>query len=153
MLNFRKMYCFFILLFFLANSIESFSQQILWTTEKTDSIEAKYVPIETVVKEALIFYKQYDYYFDRAGYSKENFIRQNNRIMDDWSWISKINKPTALAIRGNTGRGSVIMVLYISDKNINVVLFSNDMLADKNAQRTSDYEKDKFEEWFKTLLN
>lgn len=140
-----------ILLLFLTNS--AFGQQFLWSTLNTDSgIAKKFVPLNNVTKEVLTFYDQYHYYFDLSGYSKKRFIEEINYGFDDWNWINDINELTVYALRSNSGRGSVVMVLCVTKDNVNLILFSNDIMTHENPQ-SGMYYKDKFVGWFKTLLN
>lgn len=132
-----------------------FGQQHLWTTVKNDSDTSgtKYVPLTNVTKEVLTFYDQYDYYFDLSGYSKKRFIEEINYGFDDWTWLYDIKDLTVFALKSNAGRGSLIMVICVSKDNVNLLLFSSDIILHKNPQSTGSYEKDKFARWFKTLLN
>lgn len=133
----------------------AFGQQSLWTTAKSikDSSGIKVVPITNVTKEVLTFYEQYDYYFDLSGYSKKRFIEEIDYGFDDWNWLYDIKDLTVFAMKSNAGRGSMIMVMCVSKENVNLLLFSNDILLHANPQSTGNYEKEKFIKWFKTLLN
>ena len=129
-------------------------QQFLWSTLKSDSGSTKkYVPMDNITKEVLTFYNQYDYYFDLSGYSKTRFIKEVKYGFDDWSWLNSIKDLTIYAVKSNTGRGSVVMVLCVSKDNVNLLLFSSDILAHKNPHGTNQYEKEKFVDLFKSLLN
>ena len=132
-----------------------FGQQKLWTTVKNgnDTSGIKYVSLTNVTKEVLAFYDQYNYYFDLTGYSKKRFIEEINYGFDDWNWLFDIKETTVFALKSNAGRGSLIMVMCVSNENVNLILFSNDILLHKNPQQISPYERDKFAKWFKTLLN
>ncbi len=132
-----------------------FGQQALWSTIKNDNDTSgiRYVPLTNVTNEVLTFYELYNYYFDLSGYSKERFIEEVNYGFDDWNLLYDIKDLTVFALRSNTGRGSHIMVMCVSKDNVNVLLFSNDILLYNNPQRTRSNEKDKFAKWFKTLLN
>ncbi|MDP2176491.1 MAG: hypothetical protein Q8K70_11330 [Bacteroidota bacterium] len=135
-------------------SSTTFAQQFLWSTVLPDSGTAKkYVPLENVETEVLTFYDQYPYYFDLSGYNKQRFIKEITFGFDDWTWLNKIETLTVFAYKSNTGQGSVIMLLCVSKDNVNLLLFSNDIMAHKNPQSTSEYERGKFMKWFKTLLN
>lgn len=141
-----------ILLLTLTNS--AFGQQFLWSTVKSDSGGVKkYVPLSSISKEVLTFYDQYDYYFDLSGYSKKRFIEEINYGFDDWNWLYDIKDLTVYALRSNSGSGSVVMIICVSKDNVNLILFSSDIMAHKNPQSTGRYDKDKFVSWFKTLLN
>ena len=148
-----KKILFALLLVTLTSSV--FGQQRLWTTAKNDNDTSgtKYVPLTNVTKEVLTFYDQYDYYFDLSGYSKKRFIEEINYGFDDWTWLYDIKELTVFALKSNAGRGSLIMVMCVSKDNVNLLLFSSDILLHKNPQSTGSYERDKFSKWFKTLLN
>ena len=113
----------------------------------------KYVPLSSISKEVLTFHDQYKFYFDLSGYSKKRFIEEINYGFDDWNWLYDIKDLTVYAWKSNTGSGSVVMILCVSKDNVNLVLFSSDIMAHENPQTTNEYEKDKFISWFKTLLN
>jgi hypothetical protein len=151
MRNKMKKIGFALLLMILTSS--AFGQQNLWTTVKNDTSGIKYVTLSNVTKEVLIFYDQYDYYFDLSGYSKKRFVEEINYGFDDWNWLYDIKDLTVFALKSNAGRGSLIMVMCVSKDNVNLLLFSNDILLHKNPQSTRSYENDKFVKWFKTLLN
>jgi hypothetical protein len=152
MFNKIKIISLVILILSLTNSVSG--QQFLWSTVKTDSVSGrKYVPINNITKEVITFYDQYDYYFDLSGYSKKRFIEEINYGYDDWSWLYEIKELSVYALKSNTGKGSIIMVLCVSKDNVNLLLFSSDIIAHKNPQSTSQYQKEKFIKWFKTLLN
>ncbi len=140
-----------ILLLNLTNS--AFGQQFLWSTTKSDSAGLKYVPLNNVTEEVLTFYDQYEYYFDFSGYSKKRFAEEINYGFDDWNWLNEIKDLTVSAIRSNSGSGSFVMIMCISKDNVNLIIFSNDILLYSNPQPTGDYSKDKFVSWYKTLLN
>ncbi len=153
MRNKMKKTVFALLLVALTSSV--FGQQSLWATVKSsnDTSGTKYVSLTDVTKEVLTFYDQYDYYFDLSGYSKKRFIEEINYGFDDWNWLYDIKDLTVFALKSNAGRGSLIMVMSVSKDNVNLLLFSNDIILHENPQRTVSYEKDKFARWFKTLLN
>lgn len=153
MRNRIKKIVFALLLVTLTSSV--LGQQRLWTTVKNDNDTSgtKYVPLTNVTKEVLTFYDQYDYYFDLSGYSKKRFIEEINYGFDDWTWLYDIKELTVFALKSNAGRGSLIMVMCVSKDNVNLLLFSSDILLHKNPQSTSSYERDKFAKWFKTLMN
>ena len=144
---------FALLLLTLTSSI--YGQQNLWSTVKNDNDTSgfKFVPLTNVTKEVLTFYNQYNYYFDLSGYSKKRFIDEINYGFDDWKWLYDIKDLAVFALKSNAGRGSFIMVMCVSKDNVNLLLFSNDILLHKNPLSTGSYKKDNFIDWFKTLLN
>lgn len=142
---------FVILLLTLTTS--SFGQQYLWSTVKNDSSHVKYVPLSNITKEVVTFYNQYNYYFDLSGFSKKRFIEEINYGFDDWTWLNDIKDLTVYAVRSNTGSSSVVMIICVSRDNVNLILFSSDIMAHENPQATDPYDKDKFVRWFKTIMN
>ena len=134
-------------------SFSAFGQQFLWSTVKSDEAGVKYVPLNNVTDEVLTFYDQYNHYFDLSGYSKKRFIEETNYGFDDWNWLYDVKDLTVFALKSNSGRGSFVMILCVSKDNVNLIMFSNDILLDSNPQSTGDYHKDRFVSLFKTLLN
>lgn len=138
---------------FAALTSSAFGQQYLWTTVKNDTSGVKYVPLSNVTKEVLTFYDQYDYYFDLTGFSKKRFIEEINYGFENWNWLYDIKELTVSAVKSNSGSGSLIMIMCISKNNVDLLIFSNDVVLKENPQLTSSYEKNKFISWFKTILN
>ncbi|WP_288956161.1 hypothetical protein [uncultured Polaribacter sp.] len=141
------------ILFILLNS-SAFGQQFLWSTIEKDSIAEKHIPLEYVNNEILKFYDHYEKHYDLSGYSKKRFIEEIDYGFDDWKWINDINDLTVFAVKSNTGSGSVVLVMFISEKNINLIIFSNQVLGRNfNYQSNYEFERKKFETWLKTLMN
>ncbi len=146
-----------ILLFCLSILTQTLSaQQFLWTT--AESTELKYIPIENVTSEVLNFYDFYDYYLDASGYSKSNFLKKLERYgesIENWKLLKKriieVEELTAFALKDNLGEGSVILIVLISKKGVDMVAFTNNF--ELNVIDTSPYDKQKFERWFNSLLN
>lgn len=149
----NKIKKFGLIIFLSALTSSVFGQQFLWTTVKSDSVGTKYTPLNNVTKEVLTFYDQYKFYYDLSGYSKKRFIEEIDYGFDDWNWLNDIKDLTVFALRSNTGSGSVVLIMCISKDNVNMVIFSNDILLHRNAQSTGSYHKEKFASWFKTVLN
>ena len=133
-----------------------YAQQFLWTTAQ--STELEYIPIENVTSEVLNFYDFYDYYSDGSGYSKSNFLKLLEKYSENsksWESLKKsiieIEELTVFALKDNLGQGSVILVVLISSKGVDMVAFTNNFELD--AIHTSPYDKQKFEKWFNSLLN
>ncbi len=147
-----------ITLLFMLLPISVFSQQFLWSTiNKENSI---YVPIENVTDEVMKFYNHYEFYYDGTGYNKEGFLKyflkfdnKSQDLKDFKKLISEIKDTTVMAFKSNLGKGSVIMVMIIGEKNVDFVAFSNnyesDVLLTHNYSRD---EREKFERWFSQLL-
>lgn len=132
----------------------AFGQQFLWSTVQDSTL--KYVPLNNVTNEVLKFYDHYDYYYDASGFSKDSFFEfvENFEISsDEWKMIKKkiydIEDLTVFALRDNLGRGSVVFVMCISKYNVNMLLFSNNY--EQDAIFTTN--RNKFANWFRTLLN
>jgi len=141
--------------FILFNS-SVFGQQFLWSTSENTS--SKYVPIENITNEVLNFYNHYQFYNDGAGYSKSSFIKAIEKYGDNSeNWksfkqsILKIENLTVFAIRSNTGKGSVVLVICVTKENVNFVTFSNNM--ESGSQVASGIDEKEFANWFQTLLN
>ena len=123
-----------------------YAQQFLWTT--AESTEFEYLPIENVTSEVLNYYDFYKYYSDGSG-------ERYNENSENWESLKKsiieIEELTVFALKDNLGKGSVILVVLISSKGVDMVAFTNNFELD--AIDTSPYDKDKFEKWFNSLLN
>ncbi len=132
-----------------------FGQQFLWSTELDSDVP--HIPLEKVTEEVLKYYDHYEFYYDGAGYSKDKFLETIFNYGDKsegWKQfkdkIQAIKKVTVFAIRDNLGRGSVILVAAISEKNVNMVVFSN--YYENDPILTIPFEREKFSKWFTTLL-
>ena len=147
----KKIYLVFCCLLF---SFSSFGQQFLWST--ANSTSSKYIPIEEVNEEILKFYDHYELYLDGAGYNKDSFFKEIGKYGgSSSSWINfkneirKIEELTVFAIRTNSGKGSEVMVLFITKDNINVVVFTNSYETGSNI--CIAHKRDKFTKWLETL--
>jgi hypothetical protein len=130
-------------------AISAFGQQFLWSTVQGN--DTRYVPLNNVTREVLNFYDQYRFYYDYSGFSKDRFIESFDYGFEDWEWLYDIEELTVFALRSNSGRGSVVLVMCISKNNVNTIIFSNTVEGDFVMTYSSD--KEKFANWFKTLLN
>jgi hypothetical protein len=147
----------FILLFFLYLLTQELNaQQFLWSTAENDDFE--HVSIENVTNRVLDIYDVYDYYSDGTGYSKSNFLKILEKYSGNsknWELLKKeiedIDKLTVFAIKDNLGKGSVILIVLISSKGVDMIAFTNNFELD--IIYTFPYEKEKFEKWFNSLLN
>ncbi len=147
----KKIYLIFCYLLF---STSSFGQQFLWST--ADNTASKSVPLEDVSNEILKFYDHYDFYIDGAGYNKDTFFKEigkyggNTQSWNDFkNEIRKIEKLTVFAMRANSGKGSEILVIFITKDNVNVLTFTNSYKS--SAQIRYPHEREKFENWLETL--
>jgi hypothetical protein len=150
----RKLKIIGLIIFLGIFTASAFSQQFLWSTAEGDSLYQEYVPLISVTKEVTKFYDHYDHYYDLAGFSKERFMEEIDFGFEDWLWLNDIKNPTVFAVRSNEGDGSIVLVMCVSEDNINLIIFSNHTI-DYNTNYESTYSnaKEKFEKWFKTLLN
>lgn len=146
---------YILVIFMVTISSALFGQQNLWTTFKptNDSIKTKVISMSDVPNEVLKIYDQYNYYFDLTGYTKKRFIKEMDMGFNDWTWLNEINELTVFALKSNTGYGSYVLVLCVSKDNANMLIFSNNITQRKNPQGTVSYEREKFKNWFETLLN
>jgi len=143
----------FVFLFvFLMAGNSAFGQQYLWSTKKdTTSRWERYVPLSTVTKEVLNYFDLYKYYYDFSGYSSERFIEEFDYGFDDWEWIKYIEELQVFSVKSNTGHGSLVIVVCISDKNADAVIFSNSPIQ-STPLFTSLTNRKKFANWFESLL-
>ena len=137
----------------LALAHATMGQQYMWTTVDSDSnVYERQITMSTVLSEVLAYYDQYDYYFDLTGYSKQNFIDKVKWGYFDSTWLNGMDSLSIFAIKSNSGRSSVITVLCVSDRNVDMVLFSNDSVVRPHPQSTLN-SREKFKSWFKLILN
>jgi hypothetical protein len=139
------------LVFFSILTISTYGQQFLWSTVQAN--DTRYVPLNNVTREVLIFCDQYDRYYDFTGFSKERFIEDFDYGFGEWEWLNDIEDLTVFALRSNSGRGSVVLVMCISKNNINTIIFTNHMEPELGVNYSLTYDKNKFANWFRTLLN
>ena len=146
-----KKQVFIICLIIISSSV--FGQQFLWSTVKNN--DTRYVTLNNVIKEVLIFYDQYDYYYDFTGFDKETFIETFDDDSDDWDWINEIKEMTVIAIKVSievgVTRGSAVYVICIGKDTVDMIAFSN--LLDSGSNPTSESRKTRFQNWLKTILN
>ena len=146
-----------LLLCILIFSSIGYSQQLLWST--LDNSTSKYVPIENITSEVLEFYDHYDLYFDGAGYTKSSFLNSIEKYGDkSQNWkdfkqgILKIEKLTVFALRCNSGKGSVVLIICVTKDSVNFISFSNNYEFGSQVIIHDESEKEKFSKWFQTLL-
>ena len=127
----------FLLLVFI--SVNSFGQQILWTTNKNglfQNSEIKVVPKDKVLNKLLEYYENYENYLDGTGYTKDGFFREfegnhsnfesdNNKWEDFKKSIYGVNELTISSIKNNSGSGSNILIMIVKKDNIDFISFSN----------------------------
>ena len=141
-----------ILLFLSIISTNTYAQQFLWSTVKNDSIYKKHIPINSVTQEVLKFYDHYRMHYDLSGFSKERFVSEIDYGFQNWDWINEFDDLTVLALKSNTGEGSVVFVMCIGQENIDLVIFTNGVL-EGNYNYIFNHNKEKFRTWFKTFLD
>jgi hypothetical protein len=131
-------------------TIAAFGQQFLWSTVQDN--DTQYVPLNNVIREVLNFYDQYEFYYDFSGFSKDRFIESFDYGFEDWEWLYDIENLTIFALRSNSGRGSVVLVMCISKNNVNTIIFSNTLEQDFIITHSGS-KREQFANWFRTLLN
>jgi hypothetical protein len=145
----------FIICFVILN-MSAFGQQFLWSTVKDAT--SKYVPLENVTNEILIFYDYYEFYYDLSGFSKDGFLNSkpfkgSGVSNDTWNSLKKkiygVEDLTVFAFKTNEGRGSVVLVMCISKDNVDMICFSN--TYEDYALTTIDRKR--FKNWVNTLLH
>ncbi|MBQ4819163.1 hypothetical protein [Aquimarina sp. MMG016] len=147
----------FILLLYLSLLTQTLSaQQFLWTTAKGTDLNN--IPIENVTDEVLNYYEFYDFYSDGSGYSKSNFLKMLEKYIDgsdDEHYLRKLindtEKLTVFALKDNLGQGSVVLIIIINSRGVDIVAFTNNLEADSIL--ATPYDKEKFKKWFNSLLN
>jgi len=139
------------LIVFMALTFSVYGQQFLWSTVR-DTAE-RYVPINNVTREVLTFYEQYNRYYDFSGYTKDRFIEMFDYGFEDWEWLYDIEELTVFALRSNSGRGSIVLIMCISKNNVNTLVFSNNAELGYDYMLTHSTRREQFTNWFRTLLN
>jgi len=128
-----------ILFILICVSVNSYGQQILWTTNKNglfQNSEIKVIPKEKVLNKLLEYFENYDKYYDGTGYTKDGFFREfegdhSNLEIDNQKWgnfkksIYGINELTISCVKSNLGSGSNILILIVKKDNIDFITFSN----------------------------
>ena len=126
---------------------KSTDQKILWLAQ--GSSEPIYISSNNLTKEVLKFYDLYNFYFDFSGFTKDSFIEYFDGD-EDWEWIYEIEERIVITFRTHIEGGSAVYVIYIDKENIHMIAFSN--VYDSNPISTSKHRRDRFEKWFRTLL-
>lgn len=122
-----------VILFLLPSLV--FGQQFLWSTAQEGELkdnDVTLIPIENVTDRVLSYYDFYEYYNDLSGFSKdgfEEFLKIDLKTANSIQWNSKMayEEPTAFAFKGNDGRGSFVVILFLQKDNIDLIVFSNDI--------------------------
>ncbi|NER13378.1 hypothetical protein GWK08_08010 [Leptobacterium flavescens] len=132
------------------------AQQVLWTTATDidfESTSIEYVSIEKATRKILDLYDFYELYYDETGYSKRDFFKMLDRYDEDsesWENINEIKELTVFALKNNLGQSSIVLVVIISSRGIDALMFTNNYEPD--AIFTTPYDKPKFEKWLNSLL-
>src|SRR5690606_10557511 len=66
-----------------------------------------------------------------------------------WNRSMNFDEPTAFAFKGNSGRGSLIVVMLMQHENIDLLLFSNEVGRGALFTNASDIKK--FSKWFSSF--
>lgn len=158
----------FFLIFLVFVSLNSYGQQILWTTNNNglfQNSEIKVVPMDKVLNKVLEYYENYENYFDGTGYTKEGFFREfegnHTNLESDYNkWeifkksINGINELTITCVKSNSGRGSNILILIVKKDNIDFITFANSyspgIIYTYNGK--IDDKKTRFVKFYKSLI-
>lgn len=139
-------------LFFLTSNSTLFSQRILWSNVKNDSLNIKYVENQNIGKEVLKLFNVYDRYYDLTGYTKSNFLKETGVESELVKEFEEIKELSVLAFKNNDGNGSLVMVMIIKEDYIDAIVFSNHMIGFSTSHIYTTNE-DRFINWFESLLN
>ena len=139
-------------LIFLTNSSALFSQRILWSNVKNDSLNIKYVENQNIGKEVLKLFNVYDQYYDLTGYTKSNFLKQTGLESELFKEFEEIKELLVLAFKANDGNGSFVILMIIKEDYIDAIVFSNHMIGFSTSHIYTTNE-DRFINWFESLLN
>ena len=137
---------------FLTNSSALFSQRILWSNVKNDSLNIKYVENQNIGKEVLKLFNVYDQYYDLTGYTKSNFLIQTGLESELFKEFEEIKELLVLAFKANDGNGSFVIVMIIKEDYIDAIVFSNHMIGFSSSYILT-VDEDQFINWFESLLN
>lgn len=151
---------FFLCAALIAIQSKGYSQQLLWTTA-SDAKEKK-IPKSQVINEILKQYDFYEYYVDATGFTRESFtsmLKEGKGVKGATtskdpkvdSRLAGIKEPTIFAWKDNTGSGSLVIVLSVNGDNIDMLVFSNQI--EFGSISTSEYDRNKFSKWLKTIYN
>lgn len=138
-------------------SSDTIGQQLLWTSSK-EITEVNYLPVDGVKGKVMEYYDNNNYYVDNTGYDINYFLKifkidskigLYKKIMKE----RKINK-LVFCIKTNPGNGSIISLLILSEKNFDMVSFS-DVISSGSQRTDSDniQKRTKFEKWINGILN
>jgi phosphorylcholine metabolism protein LicD len=150
----------FIVLILTLGSLKStqvYGQQFLWSTSK-DITDVKSIPLTEVKGKVMEYYDTYRYYVDNTGYDVESF----NKFIELFDSETKIKKlkdeltksdtdKLVMCVKGNQNNSSVISVIIMSKKNLDIINFTNGV-SNLGIQSTGDNNKNRFEKWFNTLM-
>jgi hypothetical protein len=159
-MKFRLLYSskFLILLSLSIFSIQSYSQEIIWTTDQSIMKAESTVTIKKAIHKVLEYYDIYDYYYDNTGYSKEEYFKknfENDSLKLSYSSIinlyNKIDKIFILAIRIPSSIGSVVSVICVDKHSVHTIDFTNRLMLGFNMTNSTD--RNKFEKWFRAIVD
>jgi hypothetical protein len=150
----------FVLLVVVLSTLKSsnvFGQQFLWSTSK-EITDVKSIPLTNVKGKVMEYYDTYRFYVDNTGYDVESF----NKFIELFDSETKIKKlkdeltksdtdKLVICVKGNSNNSSVISVIIMSKKNLDIINFTNGV-SNLGIQSTGDNNKNKFEKWFNTLM-
>lgn len=151
---------FFILCLVVFGSIKSsdvFGQQLLWTSSK-DIKEAKYLPDEEVKGKVMEYYDSNNFFVDNTGYDITYFLKLfkiDSKIgLYKKSMKEKNIKKLVFCFKTNPGNGSIISLIILTEKNFDMVSFSDVISSGSQMTAPEDINKrNKFEKWINSILN
>ena len=139
-------------------SIQSYSQQIMWTTDQSIMKAETTVTIKKAIHKVLDYYNIYDFYYDHTGYSKEEYYKknfENDSLKLAYASIinlyNKIDKIFILAIRTPSSTGSAVSVICVDKYSVHTIDFDNRLMLGFNMTHSSD--RNKFEKWYREIIN
>ena len=151
-----------LLIFFFGSIYSGNGQQFLWSTTKDTTLKwGDRISLTDVLPKMLEFYDHYENHFDGSGYSKSGFIKSfessqsfKNPNQNTWksfkTKIYEIKELTVFAFKSNSGKGSSVLVLCISDENVDMVGFSDEF--EDGSKINYSVDREKFAKWLKTFL-
>lgn len=138
-------------------SSEALGQQLLWTSSK-EITEAKYLPDDGVKGKVMEYYDSNDYFVDNTGYDITYFLKLfkiDSKIGLYKKTMRERNiKKIVFCFKSNPGNGSIISLIILTEKNFDMVSFSD--VISSGAQRTEPEDikkRTKFEKWINGILN
>jgi hypothetical protein len=153
----KKVFCIVILVLFgLIKSSDVSGQQILWTTSK-QLFDAKYVPLDSVKVKVMEYYDNNEYYVDNTGYDINRFLKifkEDSKIGVYKKKLKELKiKKIVFCFKSNPGNGSIITVIFLGEKNFDMLSFSEVFSSGSQHTYPEDSQKRaKFSNWLNSVL-